>query len=262
MKHVIITGSTRGIGFGLAGSFLNAGCKVTINGTSTEGVEDSKGKLKKLFPQGQIQGFAANVANYHELLSFWDKAVEIFGPVDIFINNAGINLASKKTWELSPEEIQKIFEINLLGAINGSKVAFHKMLEQGFGQIFNMEGFGSNGAIREKMVLYGTSKRAISYYTRALAKEAEGTPILIGTLSPGMVITDMITRPLADYQEEEREQVKKIFNILADDVSTVAPFLTEKMLANQENNAKIVWLTKRKIIWRFIASPFVRRKLI
>ena len=57
-----------------------------------------------------------------------------------------------------------------------------------------MEGFGSNGMMRPKMTLYGTSKSAISYFTRSLAIEAKNTSVKIGTLSPGMVATEFLKK--------------------------------------------------------------------
>lgn len=128
------------------------------------------------------------------------------------------------------------------------------MLKHGEGQIFNMEGFGSNGMMREKLTIYGTSKSAISYFTRSLAIEAKNTNIKVGTISPGMVATDLIRRSLD-------ENNKKIFNILGDKVEPVAQFLTAKILANQVNDAKIQWLTKPKIIWRFVSSRFNKRDI-
>lgn len=134
------------------------------------------------------------------------------------------------------------------------------MSEQGFGSLYNMEGLGSDGRIIKGMALYGTSKSALSYLTKAVAKETQCTPILVGGLRPGMVVTKLITEQYEGHPEEW-ERAKKIFNILSDRVETVTPWLAKKILANRKNGKTIVWLTKRKLIKRFLSTPFRKRNV-
>ncbi len=114
--------------------------------------------------------------------------------------------------------------------------------------------------MREKMTLYGTTKSAVRYFTRSLAKEANKTPIIVGTLSPGMVVTDFLMKSIT-LDSAEAERNKKVFNILADEVDTVTKFLSQRILKNKTNNVHIAWLTKGKVIWRFARSPFAKRGL-
>jgi short-subunit dehydrogenase len=260
MKHILITGSTRGIGFGLAKRFMEKGLKVTINGTTESNVVLAINKLKLLYPESQIQGFTADVGNIKEVEKLWDLAIHDFGPVNIWINNAGIDQSRKNCWEVDADSINKIINTNIVGVINGSKVAFTKMLVQGEGQIFNMEGFGSDGMIMKNMTLYGTTKRAIRYFTQSMAKEAEKLTIKVCTLSPGMVVTDFLINSLKE-NPKEAESNKKIFNILADNVDTVSTYLSKEILKNTKNNAHISWLTKQKVMGRFIKSLFIKRNM-
>jgi short-subunit dehydrogenase len=139
-----------------------------------------------------------------------------------------------------------------------SSVAMQGMLAQGFGQIYNMEGFGAGGNIREGMSVYGTSKAAVRYYSKALIAEADETAVQVGILSPGMVMTDLILRQYQD-KPEELEKYKRIFNIIADRVENVTPWLVNKMLANQKNGAHFQYAPSTKLAWRFISSPFNKR---
>lgn len=256
MKHIVITGSTRGIGFGLAREFLQAGCRVTINGRSHESVERALTTLKESYPNADdaVYGYAASIESREALEMLWDAAEKKFGKIHIWINNAGIDQVRKYFWEMDATEYEQVIQTNLLGMFHGSHVAFQQMLKQKDGQIFNMEGFGSNGMMREKMTLYGTSKSALSYFTRSLALEAKNTNVKVGTLSPGMVATDFLKNSLDEHN-------KKIYNILGDKVEPVTKFLATKMLQNEENDAKIQWLTKPKVIWRFATSMFVKRDI-
>jgi NAD(P)-dependent dehydrogenase (short-subunit alcohol dehydrogenase family) len=261
MKHVLITGSTRGIGFGLAQRFIEANLKVTINGTSQSSVQIALKKLKDIYPTAVLQGFSCNVSNFEEVELLWENAIKDFGPIDIWINNAGIDQARKYIWEMNASEISQIININIAGVINGSSIAFRKMNSLDGGQIFNMEGFGSDGMLMKKMTLYGTTKRGVRYFTHSLAKEATQTKVLVGSLSPGMVLTDILLNSLKS-NPDEAESNKRIFNILADKVDTVTPFLCRKMLANTKNNTHIAWLTKGKVMGRFIRSVFIKRKIL
>lgn len=261
MKHVVITGSTRGIGLGLAKRFIEAGCRVTINGRSQTGVDAALQELKQAYPAAEVRGYAADMVRYEEVEALKTKAVEGLGSIHIWINNAGIDQDRKKVWEMDSTAFAEMLHINLLGVFNGCKVAMRQMIAQGEGQIFNMEGFGSDGMMRDKMTLYGTTKRALRYFTQSLAQEAAGTPVLIGTLSPGMVVTDFLLKSVGE-KAENGEQNRKILNILADDVDTVTAFLSQKILANRENNARIVWLTKRKVFWRFASAGFTKRNVL
>ncbi len=108
--------------------------------------------------------------------------------------------------------------------------------------------------MREKLTIYGTSKSAISYFTRSLAIEAEKTNIKVGVLSPGMVATDLLRKSL-------NEKNRKIYNILGDKVGPVAYFLVREILKNDKNNANIRWLTGPKVMGRFIKSVFRKRDI-
>ncbi|MBT4410752.1 MAG: SDR family oxidoreductase [Bacteroidetes bacterium] len=256
MKHIVITGSSRGIGFGLAGEFLKNGHRVTLNGTRQESINLALDKLSSIYDSQKIQGFAADVKNFDGMVDFCKKTVEGFGPVDIWINNAGISQSRKMLWELDHEEYQLITEINQLGIMHGSKIAINHMLDNKGGFVYNMAGFGSDGRMIPGMGMYGMSKRALDYYTRSLMKEVKGTTVKVGMLSPGMVMTDLIYNSIESGKDADAQ---KIFNILADLPETVTPWLVQKILGNKKNAEVIAWLTGPKIMWRFIRAPCYKR---
>jgi NAD(P)-dependent dehydrogenase (short-subunit alcohol dehydrogenase family) len=259
MKSVVITGSTRGIGLGLADSFLQLGCAVVINGRSGAGVDGAVADLASRRDAERILGQPCDVTDYGQVEALWEAAVARFGAVDIWINNAGLGNVYRLTWEQTPEQMEAIVRTNLLGVMYGTRVAFLGMQAQGFGQIYTMEGWGSNGRTRKGLTVYGSTKRAARYFTRSMLAEMEDTPIQLGALSPGMVITELLTDAFEDPAELER--YKRIFSIIGDRVETVAPWLARQVLANQKNGATIRWLTRSKLWWRFLTAPFSRRDL-
>ncbi len=261
MKTIVITGSTRGIGFGLAESFLELGQRVVISGRSRESVERALDLLRKRFPKGELEGIPCDMRVYHQVKELWAYAVKQFGEVDIWINNAGIAVPQAKFWDLDQESIAQLINTNLTGAMYGARVALGEFFKQGWGAFYNMEGLGSDGRQIEGLTLYGTSKRALNYLTDSLASEVAGTEVIVGALSPGMVLTDLILKQYEDKDPEEWKDARRIFNILADRVETVTPYLAEKTLENTRNGARINWLTPAKVAWRFLTARLAGRDL-
>ncbi len=257
-RAVVITGSTRGLGFALAAEFLLRGCRVTVSGRSAGGVEAA---LERLQAHGErVMGFPCDVTQEAQVEALWREAVRRWGGVDIWVNNAGVPHSTVPVWELPAAEAETLVRTNLLGTVQGSAVAMRGMLSQAHGQIFNMEGFGSDGRRRTGLTLYGTSKAAVRYFSRGLADEADGGPVLTGTLSPGMMVTDFLLGPM--QRSGQAEQMKRVINILADRPETVARFLVPRMLENRRQGARIAWLTGGKILFRFLTAPLRRGRLL
>ncbi|MEI8032122.1 MAG: SDR family oxidoreductase [Chlorobiaceae bacterium] len=255
MHNIVITGSTRGIGFGLARAFLERGHRVTINGSRRESLECALQALKSFGER--VHGVEGSVSDRSAMEQLFSSASERFGGVDIWVNNAGIGHSRRMLWELEESEIRKVIEVNLLGAVNGTVAAYSAMTKQGSGKIFNMEGLGSEGFIKEGLSGYGTSKSALHYFTRAFAAEAKASPVQIGLLSPGMVITDMLFETVAGAPDPLGE--RRFFNKVADDVPTVSAFLANRMLKSNRKSDAIRWMTKRKMIFRMLFGS-LRRK--
>lgn len=262
MKNVVITGSTRGIGFSMAKEFLQAGCNVTLSGRGealpeTVHTELSSFKSKYIYIQCNVQEKAS-------LKNLWDASLEQWGSVDIWINNAGQNTPYMFSWETGEIYTESVIKTNIIGMIYGSQIVAAGMLKQGHGAIYSMEGLGSNNMIQLKTILYGTTKCALTYFMKGLARELDGTGIIAGRLSPGMMLTDFITKTPDGEQSEviSDEKFKKLFNILADRPETVAKFFIPKILSNTKNDVQITWLTNRKAAWRFMNAGFRKDRMI
>jgi NAD(P)-dependent dehydrogenase (short-subunit alcohol dehydrogenase family) len=262
MKNIVITGSTRGIGFGLADAFLAMGCCVVVSGRSQEGVDKAVKDLASRHPEAQVIGVPCDVTVFEQIQNLWDNVKARLGRVDIWINNAGVSQPIKDFWEHTPAEIQNVLETNLTGAMLGSVVAMRGMLEQGSGAIYNLEGYGSNGGRMVKgLGLYGTTKAGLRFFDDALMQDVATTPVIVGAIRPGMVITEMITDQYKG-RPEDWKRASRIFNVIADRVETVTPWIAQKVLENQKNGVRIAWSSNTKIFWRFLTAPFSKRKVI
>jgi len=259
MDHIVITGGSRGIGKALALEFLNAGCCVSIAGRNIGTLDEAVSDLKTTSGNNSCKGFVCDVTSYEDLKLLWEQAAAV-QPVNIWINNAGVNHMNYPFHELEPGIISNVIATNIKGSVLGSRVCIDGMLKQGYGSIFNMEGLGSDGRIIPGMSVYGTSKRATRYFTRSLMKEYMGSNVIIGTISPGMVVTDMVLEPLRIDPQKNRKALT-VFHILADPADRVTPWLVRRILDNQKHGVRIAWLTNGKIFLRFFASMFKNRKV-
>lgn len=262
MVNVIITGSTKGIGFGLAREFASQGHQVVINGSSEESVNEALQKLKTQLPEKaqQIVGFACNVSNSEEMKELWQYGIKNYGTIDIWINNAGLARTAWSIIDIPQTEIETMVTSNMLGTINGCRIAAQGMLEQNkSGKIFNMLGGGSDGEYFPGMGIYGSTKRGLNYLTDALTKELKDTNIIVGKIRPGMVITEAVVRE-AKQDPERFEKSRAIMNNMVDQVETVAPFIVEQILSTSKSGQKIAWLNGKKIALRMMKSKFKPRE--
>lgn len=255
-KVVVVTGGTRGIGLGLVRSFADLGATVVFCGRSAATVEAVAAEIP-----GTL-GVTADVTSRADLENLWDRAVAAFGQVDIWVNNAGRSHARKPLWQIPAAELDEVIDLNLGGLARANAVVLARMAEQGHGAVWNMEGYGSDGMMQSGLTGYGATKRAVTYLTDSTAKDLDAAglaeKVTVHHLSPGMVVTDLLTH---DYTPEEFEKVKKIFNILADKVETVTPWLAQRVLAGGRNGSRVAWLTKGKAARRFATAAFNKRDL-
>jgi NAD(P)-dependent dehydrogenase (short-subunit alcohol dehydrogenase family) len=261
-QRIVITGSTRGLGLAMARELLRRGCSVVVSGRTREASEAAAEKLRAEHPGAVVHGFPCDTGSYTEVEALWAAAVKALGGVDHWINNAGIGQASLPIWEVEPSDMEAIVRTDLLGVLHGTRAAMRGMQGQGSGAIWFMEGHGSDGRIMKGLSVYGAAKRALRYVAHALAVEAAGTGVRIGTLSPGIMVTDFTMRPELRNDPEAWERTKKIFNILADKPETVAGFLVPRLLAARRTGAHIAWLTGSKIFYRFMTAGIARRRVI
>ncbi len=259
-RNIVLTGGTRGIGLGMAKDFLQRGHRVCITGRSHGSVEKGLEELGGI-SRDRVMGVPCDAGNFDQVQGVWDQAVQKFGSVDIWINNAGVANPVCDFEELERSTYENVVNTNLIGVMHACKIALTGMQAQGHGQIYNFEGFGSDGMVSPGLSVYGSTKRALTYFTQALIKENAGKPVNVGFLSPGIVITDMILQEADEMSAERWERTKRTYNILGDRVDTVAEWLVEATLQDYGNHgSRVAWLTRRKAAGRFFSAFVLRQK--
>jgi NAD(P)-dependent dehydrogenase (short-subunit alcohol dehydrogenase family) len=252
-QTVVVTGSTRGLGFGLTDAFLKLGCNAVVNGRSAEAVKAAAEKLEAKHGEARLLAHAGDVCEEAAVRGLWDAAVAKFGRVDVWINNAGSGSQQVPFIQQRVDFIAGVVRTNLVGAVLGTRIALEGMTKAGGGQIFNVEGFGSNPrAKRTGMAVYGATKCATRYFTQCVVSETKGGPVRVGTLFPGVLVTDMLLRQFDGAPREVWEKARARYNKMGDRVETVAPALAQRILANQQHGAYVGWISIPGIVARLM----------
>jgi short-subunit dehydrogenase len=260
-KCIVITGSTKGIGYALANAFLELDQNVIISGRNRETLLQVLNELEIKFPN-QVFGICCDIANPSEIEKLYSFAEEKFHQVDVWINNAGTCTAAKSIKDISCNEIITTIETNIIGTALSSHIALKRMYAQNSGQIYNLEGWGSRGEWSAGMSIYGTTKYSISYLSKALYKETKSTPIIIGTLNPGMVATDLLISSWKNGDIENWNRMKWLFSFIIDPPALASKYLAKKILANKKSNVRFVWMTPLRLLFRFFNPHYWKRDIL
>ncbi|PJY98492.1 NAD(P)-dependent oxidoreductase [Bacillus vallismortis] len=188
-KTAIITGGASGLGLATANRLAQEGVNISVVDVNEEAgakaVEQLKGQgVDAIFVKADVSK-AADVKNYV------DKTVEHFGTIDYFFNNAGISGSGKYFLDTDIEEIEKIVEINLFGALYGVRYVAEVMLKNGGGSIVNTSS--SAGVIgQDSVVTYSATKHAIVGITKSMVAEYAKNGLRVNAIAPGPTETPMV----------------------------------------------------------------------
>ncbi|KAK3003882.1 hypothetical protein RJ639_019714 [Escallonia herrerae] len=226
--NVLITGSTKGIGYALAKEFLKAGDKVLICSRSAEGVESALQSLREEIGVQHVWGTTCDVRvgnDVKNLVAFAQKNLKY---IDIWINNAGSNAYSHKPLaEASDEDLIEVVTTNTLGLMICCREAINMMLNQPRGgHIFNIDGAGSDGRPTPRFAAYGATKRSV-----AELRMQEVKNVVVHNLSPGMVTTDLL------MSGANTKQAKFFINVLAEPAEEVAKYLVPNIRSIPANGS-------------------------
>lgn len=197
-KVAVITGGSKGIGYGIAEQFLKEGAGITICSRNEEEGREAQKKLSEL---GEVLYVKTDVSSVAENQALVDKTIEKYGRLDIFVANAGTN-DSKKTHylDITEEQYDRIMGVNLKGVFFGGQVAARQMRKQGIqGSIINVSSVNSYLALDSQMC-YTTSKGGVSQLTKVQAVALAPFGIKVNAMCPGPIETELMRRVGSDPQ--------------------------------------------------------------
>ena len=197
-RTAIVTGSTSGIGLGIAHALASEGVNIVMNGLGTEA--DNAKVIGAVKEQGVRVAFdAANMLRSSEIAAMVAKAERDFGSVDILVNNAGIQHVAKVE-DFPVERWDAIIAINLTSAFHTTRLALPGMKARNWGRVLNIASTHGLVASAEKSA-YVASKHGIVGFTKSAALECATTGVTHNAICPGWVLTPLVQIGRASCRE-------------------------------------------------------------
>jgi 3-oxoacyl-[acyl-carrier protein] reductase len=202
-KVVVVTGGNRGIGRAIAETFAHQGADLVIGGRTLTEVDQSAQEISSATGR-KVVGIQVDVSDFQNASAFIEKAVGIFGHVDVLVNNAGIT-RDKLLMRMDETDWDEVMDINLKGAFNCCKAIARPMLKQRGGRIINVSSVsGLVGQVGQAN--YSASKAGMIGLTKALAREFASRNITVNAVAPGYVPTGLTN----ELPEELKESILKM----------------------------------------------------
>lgn len=228
--HVsVITGASRGIGYGLAVGLLAAGADVVIVGRSEAKTQEAVGRLGERFPARRVLGLPCDVVEDAQVDAMVAAAVGEFGRIDSCFANAGVSVLSPAVWELPTVEWRRVMAVNLDGAFFTLRAAARHMVERGGGG--SLVAVSSTSAIHgaPNQAHYATAKTGLLGLVRSMAVALARHGIRVNSLLPGWTDTDLLAEAKTNKKFVENTTYRTPVRRWADpeEFASVATFLAD-----------------------------------
>ncbi|HHX64083.1 MAG TPA: 3-oxoacyl-[acyl-carrier-protein] reductase [Chloroflexi bacterium] len=221
-KVAVVTGGSRGIGRAIALELARRGCRVVVNYQSN--ADAAAGVVAEIEGAGgQALAVQADVSRGEEARRLVDAAIEAYGTIDIFVNNAGIT-RDTLLMRMSEDDWDAVLDTNLKGAFHCAKAVQRTFLRKRSGrliQIGSVVGLMGNAG----QANYAAAKAGLVGLTKALARELGSRGITVNLVAPGFIDTDMTARLPQELVEKMKEQIPLARLGQAEDVAAAVAFL-------------------------------------
>jgi NAD(P)-dependent dehydrogenase (short-subunit alcohol dehydrogenase family) len=184
-RTAVVTGGSRGIGFAIAESLLDHGAGVVITGTSQGHLDKA---LARLGGRGRLEAVRADVRRPGDVDRVIGRAVEVFGGLDVLVNNAGVGRFANVA-DMSIDQWHEVIDTNLTGVFYCCRTAIPHMRRRGAGFIVNISSLAGKNAFVGGAA-YCASKSALNAFSEALMQEVRHEGIRVSYVMPGSVATE------------------------------------------------------------------------
>lgn len=197
-KLALITGGGTGLGLGIAEAFIQAGARVVITGRREEVLQQA---CKQLGPQASCE--VNDVADLESIPGLVQTVEQKYGPIEILVNNAGINL-KKHTFEVTDAEFQAIIQTNLMGLFALTREVAKGMAERKSGSVIMITSMAALYGL-PLVSAYSASKSAVLGMTRVLASDLSPRGIRVNAIAPGFIQSPMLLKALETDPERKQK---------------------------------------------------------
>ena len=200
-KRVFISGSTSGIGFGVASTFLKEGAHVIINGRTDATVTKAVQQLITTFPDGKVEGISCDFSKPEAV----DQLIKVLPEIDILINNVGI-YESQSFSETSDKSWNDQLEVNVMSGVRLSRQLLPKMIQQKWGRIIFVSSECAT-LVPADLIAYSTTKAALLAVSRGLAQLTKGTAVTVNAILPGSTMTEGAETFLKELAKKQNKTI-------------------------------------------------------
>ena len=222
-KTVVVTGSRRGIGLGIALAFAKEGANIVLNATSE--IDQEVLELFTPYP-GEVLSVVGDISKFEVAESLVEQTIEKFSKIDVLINNAGIT-RDGLVLKMKEKDFDDVIDVNLKGCFNLIRFVSPYMIRQKSGSIINMTSIvGVSGNAGQ--VNYAASKAGIIGLTKSVAKEIGSRGITVNAIAPGYIDTEMTQSLPEKIRKEWEKQIPMRKFGTVEDIAEACLYLAEQ----------------------------------
>ena len=222
-KTVVVTGSRRGIGLGIALAFAKEGANIVLNATSE--IDQEVLELFTPYP-GEVLCVVGDISKFEVAESLVEQTIEKFSKIDVLINNAGIT-RDGLVLKMKEKDFDDVIDVNLKGCFNLIRFVSPYMIRQKSGSIINMTSIvGVSGNAGQ--VNYAASKAGIIGLTKSVAKEIGSRGITVNAIAPGYIDTEMTQALPEKIRKEWEKQIPMRKFGTVEDIAEACLYLAEQ----------------------------------
>ena len=222
-KTVVVTGSRRGIGLGIALAFAKEGANIVLNATSE--IDQEVLELFTPYP-GEVLTVVGDISKFEVAESLVEQTIEKFSKIDVLINNAGIT-RDGLVLKMKEKDFDDVIDVNLKGCFNLIRFVSPYMIRQKSGSIINMTSIvGVSGNAGQ--VNYAASKAGIIGLTKSVAKEIGSRGITVNAIAPGYIDTEMTQALPEKIRKEWEKQIPMRKFGTVEDIAEACLYLAEQ----------------------------------